>query len=82
MVDNTSMSNDDKLFKVRPMVDPLGEKFRKISKKQELCIDEQVVPFEGHSSMEQCVPGKPRGLPGTHSIFMYMNMDMIFCISR
>ena len=58
MVENNTVREDDKLFKVRPMVD-LREKFQQISKEQELCIDEQMVPFKGHSSMKQYVPGKP-----------------------
>ncbi|KAK3886696.1 hypothetical protein Pcinc_009162 [Petrolisthes cinctipes] len=64
MVDNITPSQDsrenrDKLFKVRPMVDHLREKFKQLTKDQELCIDEQMVPFKGRSSLKQYVPNKP-----------------------
>ena len=64
MVDNSTISqnqaqNNDKLFKVRPMVDHLREKFNHLPKEQELCIDEQMIPFKGNSSLKQYVPSKP-----------------------
>ncbi|XP_042885490.1 piggyBac transposable element-derived protein 3-like [Penaeus japonicus] len=64
MVDNSTESqgsreNKDRLFKVRPIVDHLREKFHQISMGQELCIDEQMVPFKGRSCLKQYVPSKP-----------------------
>ncbi|XP_050713415.1 piggyBac transposable element-derived protein 3-like [Eriocheir sinensis] len=64
MVDNStetqnSRENKDRLFKVRPMVDHLREKFHQIPMEQELCIDEQMVPFKGRSYLKQYVPSKP-----------------------
>ena len=49
-VDNTSLTNkspyEDKLFKIRPMVDHLKEKFQAIPKMQNLFVGEQMVPFK------------------------------------
>lgn len=64
MVDNStetqnSRENKDRLFKVRPMVDHLREKFHQIPMEQELCIDEQMVPFKERSYLKQYVPSKP-----------------------
>ena len=61
MVDNTTLdlNTPDKLFKIRPMVDYLREKFRKIPMTQSLCVDEQIVPFKGHSGIKQYMPNKP-----------------------
>ncbi|KAJ8884000.1 hypothetical protein PR048_015856 [Dryococelus australis] len=51
--------NRDKLFKVRPMINLLLPKFQSIPKDQLLCIDEQIVPFKGESSVKQYNPRKP-----------------------
>ncbi|XP_028657085.1 piggyBac transposable element-derived protein 3-like [Erpetoichthys calabaricus] len=49
----------DKLFKIRPLIDHLQKKFREIPMPQMLCVDEQIVPFKGRSSMKQYIPSKP-----------------------
>ena len=64
IVDNSTLdpnpsNNKDKLFKVRPLVGHLRSKFQEIPMTQDLCIDEQMVPFKGTSSMKQYVAGKP-----------------------
>lgn len=61
MVDNTTLdpNANDRLFKVRPMVDHLRTKFKKIPMIQSLCIDEQLVPFKGNSGIKQYIPSKP-----------------------
>ena len=50
--------NHDVLFKVRPLLTHLSAKFREIPMTQRLCIDEQMVPFKGVSSIKQYLPGK------------------------
>ena len=62
--DNSSMPesgdpNFDKLFKVRPLLDHLRQKFNAVQMDQMLCIDEQMIPFKGHSSLKQYIPSKP-----------------------
>lgn len=49
----------DRLFKVRPVIDFLLPKFQGIPKTQALCVDEQMVPFKGRSSLKQYIPSKP-----------------------
>ena len=60
LANNANLStNNDKMFKVPPMIDHLRSKFKEIPKIQNLCIDEQIVPFRGASSLKQYVPNKP-----------------------
>lgn len=35
----------DKLYKVRPLLSSLLERFQAIPKDEKLCVDEQIVPF-------------------------------------
>ena len=51
--------NFDKLFKVRPFLDHLRRKYNSIAMPQTLCVDEQMIPFKGKSSLKQYMPGKP-----------------------
>ena len=51
--------NFDKLFKVRPLVDHLRKKFNSIPMVQTLCVDEQMIPFKGNSTLKQYIPSKP-----------------------
>ena len=62
--DNTHMlprdaEKFDKLFKVRPLLDHLQQNYDEISINQRLCIDEQMIPFKGASSLKQYLPNKP-----------------------
>ncbi|KAH8040956.1 hypothetical protein HPB51_013238 [Rhipicephalus microplus] len=50
----------DRLYKVRPLLDHLVAKCREIPKSQKLCVDEQLVPFKGRSSLKQYLPNKPK----------------------
>ena len=60
LVDNeANNSTDDKLSKVRPLIDHLHSKFQDIPMDQELCIEEQMVPFKGASGIKQYIPTKP-----------------------
>lgn len=49
----------DKLYKIRPLIDNLQSKFLKIPQQQMQSIDEQMVPFKGHSGLKQYLPKKP-----------------------
>ena len=60
--DNTKMdpSNKDKLFKIKPLIDHLNQKFignRALS--EHLSIDESMIRFKGRSSLKQYNPMKP-----------------------
>ena len=60
LVDNNSItSTQDKLVKIRPLITHLRSKFQSIPMDQELCIDEQMVPFKGASQIKQYIPSKP-----------------------
>lgn len=58
--DNNDPVNNDRLFKVRPLVDHLRKKFQIIRKHQKLCIDEQMLTFKGNHSMKQYLAMKPK----------------------
>ena len=49
LADNNGNDFTDKLFKLRPLVDNLHREFKKIPMPQELCVDEQMVPFKEHT---------------------------------
>ncbi|XP_063216821.1 piggyBac transposable element-derived protein 2-like [Bacillus rossius redtenbacheri] len=52
--------NKDKLFKIRPLYEALCCNFKKLPMdEQMLCVDEQIVPFKGQSSLKQYNPKKP-----------------------
>ena len=62
--DNSSMlppgnPNFDKLFKVRLLIEHFREKFNAIPMSRMLCIDKQMIPFKGNSSMKMYIPSKP-----------------------
>lgn len=59
LVDNSQLDLQDKLSKVRPLLDHLRAKFKEIPMTEYLCVDEQMVPFKGNSSMKQYIPMKP-----------------------
>uniref|UniRef100_A0A8B9GTM1 PiggyBac transposable element-derived protein domain-containing protein n=1 Tax=Astyanax mexicanus TaxID=7994 RepID=A0A8B9GTM1_ASTMX len=50
----------DKLYKVRPLLTSLLEKFNEIPMEEHLCVDEQIVPFKGKHPMKQYNPKKPK----------------------
>lgn len=52
-------NNDDKLFKVRSLIDSLLPKFQALPQEQMLCVDEQMVPFKGKLGLKQYIPKKP-----------------------
>ncbi len=64
VVDNSTQLNQndpnyDRAFKVRPLLNVVKENFRKITKEENMCIDEQIIPFKGKSIMKQHVSNKP-----------------------
>lgn len=59
LVDNTTINQNDKIAKVRILVNHLRTEFQKIPMTEHLSIDEQMVPFKGSSSLKQYIPKKP-----------------------
>ncbi|KAJ8893532.1 hypothetical protein PR048_006130 [Dryococelus australis] len=63
--DNSCMSERDdakrdKLFKIRSLIVSLKYKFNEIPlNDQQLCVDEQIIPFKGRSVLKQYNPKKP-----------------------
>lgn len=49
----------DRLYKVRPLYDALRRRCLELQLEENLCIDEQIVPFRGNLSIKQYVKGKP-----------------------
>jgi hypothetical protein len=60
--DNNKFYNNcgDKLYKVRPIINMLKDSFSKLKHEEMLCVDEQVVPYKGKSSIKQYNPMKPK----------------------
>lgn len=56
---NMAANNKDKLFKIRPVVDSLLQKFQTLPQEQMLFIGEQIVPFRGRSTLKQYFPTRP-----------------------
>ena len=57
--DNTKMEKTDNLYKVRPLIDHLNQKFMSCrAPKEYLSIDESMIKFKGRSSIKQYNPKK------------------------
>ena len=57
--DNTEMDHEDKVHKIRPILQMLRDALNRIPKEECLCVDEQIVPFKGRSSLKQYNAKKP-----------------------
>lgn len=51
--------NFDRLFKIRPLLEAVRDRFRTIPKDEMLCIDEQIIPTKGRTSFLQYNKDKP-----------------------
>lgn len=49
----------DKLYKVRPIIDSVRQRCLQLELEENLCIDEQIIPFRGKLSIKQYIKGKP-----------------------
>jgi len=56
---NNELSTDDRLVKVRPVVDMLRRRFQLVPFEEHLSIDEQIIPFKGRHGLKQYMPKKP-----------------------
>ncbi|XP_040066629.2 piggyBac transposable element-derived protein 3-like [Ixodes scapularis] len=60
--DNSLLSSqcNDKLYKLRPLIDGLNRQFQlAYGLRREACVDESIILFKGRSSMKQYNPMKP-----------------------
>ena len=51
---------NDKLHKIRSIIDTLKSHFQLSAQTENLCIDEQIIPFKGRSQLKQCNPQKAK----------------------
>lgn len=52
-------NNTDKFYKVRPLYDGIRKRCLELKLEENLCIDEQIIPFRGHFSVVQYIKNKP-----------------------
>ncbi|XP_065662681.1 piggyBac transposable element-derived protein 1-like [Hydra vulgaris] len=57
--DNNSADKDDKLFKIRPLINKMNEQLNSIPFEENLAVDEQIIPFKGRHLIKQYNPKKP-----------------------
>lgn len=68
---------DDKLWKVRPLINRILQSCNKEVKEQHISIDEMMIPFTGACSMRQYCPGKPN--PVGLKAYVLANPDGTVC---
>lgn len=51
--------NEDRLWKVRPIVNCMKSRSRDLQLEENLCIDEQIIPFRGNLNIKQYIKNKP-----------------------
>lgn len=56
---NVQQQNNDKLVKVRPLINSVKNRCHQLKLEQNLCVDEQMIPFTGAVNFKQYVKGKP-----------------------
>ncbi|XP_049316508.1 piggyBac transposable element-derived protein 3 isoform X9 [Bactrocera dorsalis] len=61
-VDINKPNADDKLWKIRPLIDPILKRCHKLSRSKHMSIDEQIISFSGRCEFRQYVPSKPNSL--------------------
>ena len=60
VVDNNTADGNDRLHKIRPLIDMANRTFLQSYKpEKEIAIDEAMVPFKGRSTLRQYLPAKP-----------------------
>jgi Transposase IS4 len=51
--------NDDRLWKVRPVIETVLSRCHELSVEENVCIDEKIVPFKGQLDIKQYMQNKP-----------------------
>jgi hypothetical protein len=68
---------NDRLWKVRPLLDKILAGCMKQPRNQEICVDEMMIPFSGKCDMKQYVPDKPN--PVGLKVFVLANPNGVVC---
>lgn len=55
----TNSTENDKLYKIRPLINMFTQKSYNFPKDENLCVDEMMVPFKGTTGLRQYMPKKP-----------------------
>jgi len=55
---DNGVANDDRLLKIRALIEMIKQQFKKVPLEENLIIDELMVPFKGRSSLKQYLPKK------------------------
>lgn len=58
-LDYSEDEKTDRLWKVRPILNDVQAACRNLPRPPSVCIDEQIIPFTGVTTLKQYVPGKP-----------------------
>jgi hypothetical protein len=56
---DNSLSTNDKLRKIRPLLDLLSQRYASVPLEENLSVDEQMIPFKGRSGLKQYMAKKP-----------------------
>lgn len=64
---------EDKLFKVRPLLDAIRNRLLQFDIGEDVAIDEQIIPFKGHFIVKVYVKGKPN--PWGIKVFVLCGKD-------
>ena len=56
---NEAHNPEDKLWKIRPLVNYFDKRCEELTIEEQLCIDESIIPFKGQLVVKQYIKGKP-----------------------
>lgn len=65
---NEKPNNNDKLWKVRPVVRSFEKQYEELQIEENLCVNESIIPFKGQLTVKQYLKGKPN--PWGVKVFM------------
>lgn len=57
--DTIPLDNTDKFIKIRPLYNSIKKRCNELEIENNICVDEQMVPFKGTCSLKQYLRGKP-----------------------
>ncbi|KAH7937225.1 hypothetical protein HPB49_009021 [Dermacentor silvarum] len=77
IVDVNNPNPNDRLWKVRPLLDQFAARCHELQKEARLCIDQQIVPFKGRLDIKQYVKGKPHPR-GVNIFILYGESGLVY----
>jgi hypothetical protein len=75
---NPNDTGRDRLFKIRPLVDNLKEKFKIIPMEQHLCVDEQIVPYKVNQDFDSTIQKNQKN--GGIKFLLYVTQKGLYMI--